>query len=376
MRHIRLLVVGMVLMALLASIPRAHAQENANINGTATDSTGAVVPNASVKLVNTEAGISRTAVTNGSGIFNFTGLRIGHYTLTITAPGFKASTTSGIVLNVAQTLEEDVVLQVGSTGQTVSVEADALQVQSETNEISNLISGSQVSELATNGRNITALAVLGTGVANNLPDYNGVMALTSGNGISFNGTRPSHNIYLVDGGEIYDRGCGGCFSILVSQDAISQFQTLNSNYSPDYGIGSGGQILMVLKSGTRDFHGGLREFNRNEAFDANNYISNHNGQPKPKLRVNIFGGNIGGPLFIPHLYNNSRNRTFFFFNEEARREIKGSAPNAVNTIPAADFPVAGQALNYVLPAGGTIPVVPVTTDPAKLALYTQDGLTP
>lgn len=202
------------------------------------------------------------------------------------------------------------------------------------------------------------------------------MALTAGNGISFNGTRSSHNIYLVDGGEIYDRGCGGCFSILVSQDSIAQFQTLSSNYTPDYGIGSGGQILMVLKSGTNAFHGSLWEFNRNEAFDANNYISKLNNQPKPKLRVNVFGGNIGGPLFIPHLYNNSRNRTFFFVNEEGRREIAGTAPSTTNTIPTADFPVAGQALNYVAPTGGKIPIVPVTTDPARLAIYAQDGLTP
>jgi uncharacterized surface anchored protein len=135
-------------MAILLSMPFAHAQENANINGTATDPSGALVRNASVKLVNTETGDSRTGVTNGSGIFNFSGLRIGHYTLTVSAPGFKVSSKSGIVLNVAQTLEEDVVLEVGTAGQTVSVEADALQVQSETSEVSNLISGSQVSELA------------------------------------------------------------------------------------------------------------------------------------------------------------------------------------------------------------------------------------
>lgn len=376
MRNVPLLSAGAGLIALLLCMPFALAQENANINGTATDTSGAIIRDASVKLVNTETGDSRTGTTNASGIFNFPGLHIGHYTLTITAPGFKVASKSGIVLNVAQTLEEDLVLEVGSTGQTVSVEADALQVQSETSEVSNLISGSQVSELATNGRNITALAVLGTGVSNNLPDYNGVNALTAGNGISFNGTRPSHNIYLVDGGEIYDRGCGGCFSILVSQDAISQFQTLNSNYSPDYGIGSGGQILMVLKSGSRDFHGALWEFNRNDAFDATNYISKLNNQKKPKLRVNIFGGNIGGPLYIPHLFNTNRDKTFFFFNEEGRRQIQGSAPSSVNTIPASDFPVAGQALVYTPPSNGTAPIVPVTSDPAKLALYAADGLTP
>jgi hypothetical protein len=374
MKRLRLLTLGAGLLTLLLSMPFVHAQENANINGTVTDPSGAVVPNASVKLVNTETNDTRTGVTNGSGIFNFPALRIGHYNLTVTTPGFQASSTTGIVLNVAQTLQENIVLSVGSAQQTVSVEANALRVQTETSEVSNLISGSQVSELATNGRNITALAVLGTGVSNNLPDYNGVNALTAGNGISFNGTRPSHNIYLVDGGEIYDRGCGGCFSILVSQDAISQFQTLNSNYSPDYGIGSGGQILMVLKSGTQQFHGALWEFNRNDAFDANNYIAKLNNSPKPKLRVNIFGGNIGGPLFIPHVYNTHRDKTFFFFNEEGRREIRGSAPTRTTTIPTADFPTAGQNLAYVLPPKGAVPIVPLTNDPAKLAIYSADGL--
>lgn len=377
MRIFRTAFAGFVISTLFSVLPFAFGQENATINGTATDPSGAVIPNATVKLTSSETGDVRTAVTNASGLFNFTGLHIGHYTLTVAATGFKSSTTTGIVLNTAQTMEEDVTLQVGSEGQTVNVEANALQVQSETSQVDSLISGTQVLELATNGRNITALAVLAPGVSNNLPDYNGVMALTAGNGISFNGTRPNHNIYLVDGGEIYDRGCGGCFSILVSQDSIAQFQTLTSNYTPDYGIGTGGEVLMVLKSGTSRFHGGLWEFNRNEAFDANNYISKLNGQPKPELRVNIFGGNIGGPLFIPHLYNNKRNRTFFFVNEEDRREIRGSAPTTTNTIPLADFPVAGQALHYVVSTGGAVPIVPSTPqNAAKNALYAQDGLTP
>ncbi len=148
------------------------------------------------------------------------------------------------------------------------MEADSLQVQTETSEVSTLISGQQVSELSTNGRNITSLAALGLGVSNNLPQFGGVNALTSSNGISFNGARQTHNIYMIDGAEQNDRGCGGCFMNLPSQDAIAQFQTLDSNYSPDYGIGSGGTILMVLKSGTHDFHGELYEFNRNTDYDA------------------------------------------------------------------------------------------------------------
>ena len=244
-----------------------------------------------------------------------------------------------------------------------------------TNEISNLISGEQVTQLGINGRKITQLAVLGMGVSN-LPGFNGVNALTSGNGISFNGTRSGHNIYLLDGGELNDRGCGGCFGTLPSLDAINEFQTLNSNYGPDYGIGSGGTILMVVKSGTHNFHGGLWYFNRNEVYDANNYFTNFAGQPRPKFRLNLFGGNISGPLFIPHVYNNERKRTFFFVNEEWRRLIQGSQPAIKNTIAASNFPVAGQPLTYTVPSNGTIPIVPVTADPARQALYAADGLTP
>jgi hypothetical protein len=229
-----------------------------------------------------------------------------------------------------------------------------LQVQSETSEVSTLISGEQVSQLATNGRNVTALAALGLGVSNNLPPFSGVNALTSANGISFNGTRTTHNIYLLDGAEQNDRGCGGCFMNLPSQDAIAEFQTLDSNYSPDYGIGSGGTILMVLKSGTHNFHGEAYEFNRNTDYDAADYFS----KSVPEFKLNEPGGNIGGPLWIPHVYNENRNRTFFFWNEEWRRLIQGSSPSIQNAVLASNFPTAGQSLAYTIPAGGPTPIVP------------------
>ena len=133
---------------------------------------------------------------------------------------------------------------------------------------------------------------------------------------------------------------------------------------------------MVVKSGTSSLHGGLWEFNRNDDLDANNYISNLEGQPKPELRLNIFGGNLGGPLFIPHLYNTERKRTFFFVNEEWRRLVTGTNPTVTPTVPASDFPVAGQPLVYAPPANGVAPVVPATSDPAKLQLYAMDGLVP
>ena len=263
----------------------------------------------------------------------------------------------------------------GNAAQTVTVQANALQVQSETSELSTLITGQQVTQLATNGRNVTALAALGLGVSNNLPAFSGVAGLTSANGISFNGARSTHNIYMLDGGELNDRGCGGCFSSLPSIDALSEFQTLDSNYSPDYGIGSGGTILMVIKSGTQDFHGSVYYFNRNEDYDANNYFTKLAGKPRPEFRLNEPGGNIGGPLFIPDVYNNSRKRTFFFVNEEWRRLIQGSSPTVQNTILASNFPTAGASLAYTVPTGGAAPIVPATSDPAKLLIYQGDGLT-
>jgi hypothetical protein len=364
-----------VVAFLLLTCP-AWAQDNATITGTVVDPSGAAVPSADISLTNTATGQIRQATSNGSGVYLFANVGVGHYKLEASKGGFQKYTKNGIVVNVSQTLEEDVQFKVGSTQEAVTVEADALQVQSETNELSTLISGQQVTQLATNGRNVTALAALGMGVSNNLPAYSGSNALTSANGISFNGTRTEHNIYLLDGGELNDRGCGGCFSSLPSVDSLSEFQTLDSNYGPDYGIGSGGTITMVIKSGGRDFHGGAWYFNRNEDYDANNYFTNLAGQARPEFRLNEPGFNFGGPLFIPHVYNNDRKKTFFFVNEEWRRQIIGSTPAIDNTIAANNFPTLGQPLTYTPPAGdATPPVVPVTSDPAKLTLYTQDGLT-
>ena len=373
-RRSRILWFALVTM-LLVLTPKGWAQDNATINGTVVDSSGALVSNAEISITNQATNQIRTTVSNSAGAFRFANMGVGNYTLSVVAQGFQKYSKTNIVVNVAQTLEENVALLVGSQSQTVTVAADALQVQTETSAVSTLISGQQVEQLATNGRNITSLAALGLGVSNNLPPFGGIDALTSANGISFNGTRTTHNIYMIDGGEQNDRGCGGCFMNLPSQNAIAEFQTLDSNYSPDYGIGSGGTILMVLKSGVSKYHGEIYEFNRNTAYNANDYFLKQSGKSRPKFQLNEPGGNIGGPLWIPHVYNQNRNRTFFFWNEEWRRLIQGSAPSIQNAILADNFPTAGTSLAYT-PPKGVAPIVPTTNDPAKLALYAQDGLTP
>ncbi|HZP04827.1 MAG TPA: TonB-dependent receptor [Terracidiphilus sp.] len=363
---------------MVAMAPRAWSQDSATIDGNVADASGAVVANATVTLTDIGTGVKREATTNEAGAFHFGNIAAATYTMTATAKGFESYTRTGIEVHVAQHLEENAVLAIGSESQTISVQADALQVQTETSEVSTLISGEQVRQLATNGRNVVQLAALGLGVSNQLAAFGGIDALTSSNGLSFNGQRTTHNVYLIDGGEQNDRGCGGCFMNLPSQDAIGEFQTLGSNYSADYGIGSGGTIVMMIKSGQRQYHGTLYEFNRNTDYNANDYFLKQANPPKgrPTFQLNEPGGNIGGPLFIPHVYNEAKNKTFFFVNEEWRRLIQGSAPSVSNTIWGNNFPTLGQDYIYT-PQGSTVPVVPnLPLNTAYTAAETAAGLTP
>lgn len=390
---VRRIVFGLALaiLAFCFGSTSARAQNQGEINGTVTDPTGAVIPQATVTIVNGGTGETHTAQTNSAGFFDFTALGPGQYNLSAQRSGFANYQKNDITLNITQVLREDIPMKAGSRSETVTVEAAALQVQTQTNEMSSLITGQQMVQLATNGRNMVSLATLGTGVSTNAPSFNGVTAQGSNFNISFNGMRPDHNNWLIDGGEVYDRGSGGKLDVMPAPDMLDEFQVLSSNYTPDYGIASGGTVTMVLKQGTKSFHGALWEFVRNDAFDANNYFTKQNHQRNPELRLNIFGGTIGGPLFIPHLFNTNRDKTFFFWGEEWRRYIAGAQPSTQNTMPASDFPTAGQPFTYTPlqgqsavtcpvagPSNGTSSYicVPQTSDAAKLALYSADGLTP
>ena len=269
----------------LLGVRVAQAQSTGEITGTVTDPSGAVVPNVDVKITSVETGASHATKSNGAGIFDFPSLDNGDYNMSASITGFQAYRKDGIVLNVADRLREDVSLAIGASSQVVVVQSDALQVQSESSEVSSLITGQQISQLATNGRNVTSLATLGTGVSGNLPSFNGVGAQGSTATLSFNGTNPNHNNWMIDGGEVYDRGSGGKLDVLPSPDVIAEFQVLASNYPPDYGINSGGTVLMELKSGSKSFHGGLWEFVRNDDLDAGYYFNKQAGTPDPELRL-------------------------------------------------------------------------------------------
>jgi hypothetical protein len=362
-------------VALLSTI--AYGQETASIVGTVTDPTGASVPNAKVTITNTDTGVARSTTTNTAGAYAAPQLSIGHYNVRVEVTGFKAYEQKGITLNVNDTVRADVVLQVGETQESITVEANAIQVQSDTNEVSQTISAAQVSDLATNGRNVIQLAALVPGAAANIPDFDTPMAQTQNRAIQFNGQRSDHNNWLINGGEAYDRGGGGILIVSPSQDSLQEFKVMTSNYAADLGQSSGGMISMATKSGTKQFHGSLWEYVRNNAFDANTFFANLNGQPKPELRYNTFGGNIGGP--VPKIGHEKK--TFFFYNQEWRREVNGNQINA-SSVPTA---ARNGDFSYLLPvsAGGTCTGgacvqlrVPNTSDPAEIAKLAQYGLKP
>ncbi len=319
-----------LLCFLLIGLPSAAFGQSGTIVGTVTDPSGAAMPNVSVIVTNIETGWTRTVPTNDSGQYVLPDVQIGRYNVKAEASGFKAAEQKDVVLTVGDRLRVDFPMKVGTSTETVTVEANTIAVQSDSGEVSNLITDQQVSQLAVNGRSIYQLAQLTPGASSQI---NGFVNTPVGgdSNVQFNGMRQNHNIYLLDGGEDDDRGGAGGMSIAPSTDAIAEFRALTSNYSADYGLSSAATMTMVLKSGTSTLHASAWEFNRNDAFDARGFFN-----PAPhqvaKLRLNVFGFNVGGPVTLGKLYNPDKKKTFFFYNMEWRRLIQGNITTG-QTVP-------------------------------------------
>lgn len=354
-----LLILGLVLLG-----TAAYGQGTANLVGTVTDPTGAVVPNTSITITNLNNGFVRATTTNSTGNYSAPELPIGLYLVRAEAQGFKIYERKEITLNVNETVRADIALQVGSIGESVTVEANALQVQADTSDISQIITSAQIENLATNGRNVLQLTTLVPGAASNMPDFDSPGAQFQNRNIYFNGMRQDANNWIIDGGEAYDRGGGGILLVSPSQDALQEFTVTTSNYAADLGNASGGMITMAVKSGTKKFHGGAWEYDRNDSLDSYSYLSKQVTNPKkPELRYNAFGFNMGGPVE----FKSPSPKTFFFYNQEWRREINGGS--IFNQVPTA-AQYAGNMTGL-----GTI-YVPNTTDPAAIAKFASVGLKP
>ena len=363
-------------VALLSSA--AYGQATASIVGTVTDSSGATVANAKITIANMETGLVRTTTTNSSGSYAAHELELGHYRVRVEAPGFKAYDQTGIILQVNDTIRTDVSLQIGDVKESVTVEANPIQVQADTSDVSQTVTDKQIENLATNGRNVLQLTTLVPGASSMMPDFDLPVAQFQNRSVYFNGMRQDANNWLIDGGEAYDRGGGGILLVSPSQEAIQEFKVETSNYAADLGNSSGGMISMALKSGTRQFHGGAWEYNRNDMFDAGNYLAKLNNQPTPELRYNAFGFNLGDPVE----FKSSNPKTFFFYNQEWRREIQGGSIDHARVPSDSEYGGNLSTMLYTVTDTNTNslvtvhPVVPNTTDTARLAAYSADGLTP
>jgi hypothetical protein len=309
-----------VLATVIVMLGSTSAQSfKATLVGQITDPNGAVVPGAIVTIVQKETGATLTSTSNEEGNFTIAQISPGNYEVSVEAPNFKRSVRSDLVLETDKTQRLNVTLEAGNVSEMVRVVAEAPLINSETSDKGEVITNRQVQELPLNGRDATDLAQLVPGV------YQRPAEDDQGQGLSVAGTRTDSTNFILDGvNNRSDRN--GNIGVNTSVDSIREFKVSTSSYSAEFGRTAGGQINVVSKSGTNDFHGSVFEFLRNDRFDAANFFSG-----KKDLKRNQFGGTVGGPLpFLRFgeggpMVSSGKDRTFFFASYEGTREDRSAA---------------------------------------------------
>ena len=304
---------------------------NANISGHITDSTSALVSDATVILTSTDTHIAISAKSNTEGLYTFPSVKPGNYTITVGRVGFRTTTISGLTADVQASISRDVVLQIGATSETVTVtseEADAA-VERASSELGTEIAQAQIHDLPLNGRNFTQLLTLTPGaspVMTSQAANNGVgvndQAVLSIPGSEFSlpalqGQITRENVYLLDGVTNTDF-TNGVYVIPPIIDDLQELKVQSHDDKAEYGGVLGGVVNVVTKSGTNEFHGSGWEFVRNNIFDARDSFKDQLSSGPSPFRQNQYGATVGGPVLLPHIYN-GRNRTFFLFGYEGWR---------------------------------------------------------
>jgi Carboxypeptidase regulatory-like domain len=304
-------------LALVCCCQSANAQGlTGQISGTLTDPNGGVVPNAKIEVINEETARVVTVGSDNEGNFVVPQLLSGTYTLVVTATGFKRFEQKGIILTANDRVAvRRIALEVGDVNQTVTVTAEAALVQTNSGERAGLISEEQIQNIALKGRDYMGLVRLLPGVVDTAnreaPGWNNLV------GVTVNGSRGGTLNLTLDGVSSLDTGSQLGPYLAPGLDAIGEIKVLLTNYQAEYGRSSGGTINVVIKNGTRDFHGGGFYFKRHEMFNANGFFNNRDNLAKPRYRFNYWGGHIGGPVLIPGTgFNKNRDKLFFFWSQE------------------------------------------------------------
>jgi Carboxypeptidase regulatory-like domain/TonB dependent receptor-like, beta-barrel len=317
---------GWLLLAVLVLFaPRLGAQGLfGTISGTVTDPSGAVVPGVTVTVTNVNTNVVTNLVTNSAGVYNATGLNPGVYNVQVDARGFKTAVAKGITLEVGANPRVDLVLEVGTTAQTVEVVAQAPLLQAQQSNLGQTVSRQQLQELptaTTGGRSVYSLLYLTAGVSEQIGGGGGDNA-----NLRINGDRPRSDDYVLDGTTIEQPVFGGQ-SFNPAVDSIQEFRVETNSMSAEYGKTSGGVIIAVTRSGTNSLHGSLYEYLRNEKLDARNFFEDP-AKSKNPFKYNEFGGTIGGAII--------KDKLFYFTDYQGIRQT-GSAPSTGNVVPNADF---------------------------------------
>lgn len=312
MKHFSQWLAGVAALAVLITLPGISQTTSGTISGFVEDTSHAAIPGAEVILLNEETNVMSTAKTHKDGDFIFADLQPGFFTIRVRSAGFKELQKVHLTLDAAHNLSAGhIVLQPGAVTDTVTVRAEITPIQNSSAERSAVLDSTQIENLLSVGRDAMSLLSVMPGTVG------GSNAASLGTQVppTINGVRNEYNTTTVDG--IPGNVSGNAnFYTTMNLDAIQQISVLQGNYQAQYGKTSGASINLVSKNGTKDFHGSLYYYNRNEAWNANSYFNKRNGQERPKYRYNTAGGTIGGPIFWPGKFNEGRNKLFFFVSVE------------------------------------------------------------
>jgi hypothetical protein len=353
-------------------------QDTAQVTGTVTDNTGAAIQNATVTVSIPDKGINHTSKTNGSGDYLFAALPIGSINVTVTSAGFKKYEAKGVVLRVGEKARVDVSMQVGASDTLVTVEgANVAQVETQSSDLGGTVSGKEITQLQLNGRDFKQLVTLVPGVSNQTGADEGGVGVTANDSFSINGGRTEYNNWEMDGGDTQDNGSNNTLNVTPSIDAIGEVKVLTSNYGAQYGRNGSGTIEVETKSGTSTFHGDAYEFVRNDIFNSPAFLQDGTAPPYKK---NDFGYTVGGPVYIPGVYNKDKQKTFFFWSQEWRRDRVPASFNQLVPGPAertGNFSdVCGTAgVDFARAAGPGVPAgTPIEPDCPSPAASATPGL--
>ncbi|MFN7921335.1 MAG: carboxypeptidase regulatory-like domain-containing protein [Bryobacteraceae bacterium] len=322
--------------ALALSVASLSAQMTVTgaVSGTVTDPSGQVVPAAKITLTSTRTGDVRSATANDTGVFNLTAVQPDTYDLRVQHQGFKVYQRKSIVVNANERVAlGDIVLPIGEVTETVSVTAEAAQVQTDSSEHSAVLTNKQLENLTARGRDVVSMLRTIPGVQYQA-DQDSVGGAYGTSTPNIGGASSGTSILAVDGVVSNDMGTPNVFSSVTTLDAIGEVKVVLNSYQAEYAGNGGAVVQVVTKSGGKDFHGSAYYYNRNEVFNANDFFSNRNSVRRPRYRYHTFGGSIGGPIYIPGKWNQDRSKLFAFYNFE---QFLISIPGPVNqyTMPTA-----------------------------------------